>query len=418
MPPDFPPRRPGECLPEAPAASPPRRTGECPPDRMPGRATGWATDRAISRATGRPTGRPLGRRLFGTGAAGLALAAPFGLLACAPAAAQRGAIPDFADLSERVLPAVVNIAVTSEQVAQLPPELRGTPFEQYFRNRFRNRPQQVQGAGSGFVIDPAGFIVTNNHVVGNASRVVVSLQNGTEYPATVVGSDDLTDLALLRIEPRGPLTAVAWGSSSALRIGQWVLAAGNPFGLGGTVTSGIVSARGREIGAGPFDDFIQTDAAINPGNSGGPLFNMAGEVVGISTAIYSPSGASAGIGFATPSDLARGVIDQLKRDRRVERGWLGVSVQDLAPEPGSGGQRGVLIAGVERNGPAARSGLRKDDVVVAVNGAAVETSRALVRNVAAVPPGQTVRLGVLREGRVQDVTVTVGRRPVPGQPAN
>ena len=368
----------------------------------------------------------IARRSLCLGLAAMALAgASLPLAGCGPAAAQRGPVtgaagngvlvPDFADLAERVLPAVVNIAVTSEQVPQLPPELRGTPFERYFRDRLRNRRQEVIGAGSGFIIDPAGYIVTNNHVVGNASRVVVSLQSGAEYPARVVGSDELTDLALLRIEPRdGPLPSVSWGSSSSLRIGQWVLAAGNPFGLGGTVTSGIVSARGREIGAGPFDDFIQTDAAINPGNSGGPVFNMAGEVVGISTAIYSPSGASAGIGFATPSDLARPVIEQLRREGRVERGWLGVSVQDAVPENARGmgvARRGVLVAGVERGSPAARAGLRPGDVVVALNGERIESSRALVRSIAAVPPGQTVRLTVLRDGREREVTVQIGRRP-------
>ncbi|HYZ32113.1 MAG TPA: trypsin-like peptidase domain-containing protein [Crenalkalicoccus sp.] len=343
------------------------------------------------------------------------------LAACAPpAAAQRASygdvmVPDFANLAEHVLPSVVNIAVTSEQVAQLPPELRGTPFERYFRDRFRNRRQEVLGAGSGFIIAPSGYIVTNNHVVGNATRVVVSLQDGTDYPARVVGSDDLTDLALLKVEPRGALPAVPWGSSASLRIGQWVLAAGNPFGLGGSVTSGILSARGREIGAGPFDDFLQTDAAINPGNSGGPLFNTAGEVVGISTAIYSPSGANAGIGFATPADLARPVIEQLLRDGRVERGWLGVSVQDLVAEDGQAPpRRGVLIAGVERNSPAARAGLRQGDIVVALNGDRLDSSRALVRSVAAAAPGQTVRLTVLRDAREREMSVQVGRRPNQG----
>ncbi|WP_236033716.1 trypsin-like peptidase domain-containing protein [Belnapia mucosa] len=332
-----------------------------------------------------------------------------------PASAQRGLLPDFADLAERVLPAVVNIAVTAEQTAtQLPPELRGTPLERYFRDRLRNRRQEVSGAGSGFVIDPTGYIVTNNHVVGSATRVVVALQDGTELAARVVGTDELTDLALLKVEPRVPLAAVSWGSSSTTRVGSWVLAAGNPFGLGGTITSGIVSARGREIGAGPFDDFIQTDAAINPGNSGGPLFNAAGEVIGINTAIYSPSGASAGIGFATPSDLARPVIEQLRRDGRVERGWLGVSVQDLVPEDGRAARRGVLVAGIERNSPAGRAGLRQGDVVVAINGDRVETSRALVRTVAAVAPGQTIRLTVLREGRERELPVQVGRRPGQG----
>ncbi len=339
--------------------------------------------------------------------AGLLMAPAMPLIGCGtPAVAQRGGLPDFADLAERVLPAVVNIAVQSETTT-VPPEFRGTPFERYFRGR----RERTQGAGSGFVVDPAGYVVTNNHVVGSATRVTVSLQNGTELPARVVGTDELMDLALLKVEPRQPLPAVPWGSSGAMRVGPWVLAAGNPFGLGGTVTSGIVSARGREIGAGPFDDFIQTDAAINPGNSGGPLFNMAGEVIGISTAIYSPSGASAGIGFATPSDLARPVVEQLRRDGRVDRGWLGVSVQDLVPEDPRAGRRAVLVTDVVRNGPAARGGLRAGDVVLAVNGERTETSRALVRYVAALPPGQSVRLSVQRDGRSMDTSVQVGRRP-------
>ena len=365
----------------------------------------------------------LARRPFGLAFTGLLLSG------CVPARAQRGLFggtaigPDFADLSEQVLPAVVNIAVTGEQRSEIPipPELRGTPFERQFRDRFRGRRQETIGAGSGFVIDPAGYVVTNNHVVGNASRVVVSLQDGSEHPARVVGNDELTDLALLRIETGRQLTSVSWGSSTRARVGSWVLAAGNPFGLGGSVTSGIISARGREIGAGPFDDFIQTDAAINPGNSGGPLFNMAGEVIGISTAIYSPSGANAGIGFATPSDLARPVIEQLRREGRVDRGWLGVSVQDVVPEEARGagstvGRRGVLVASVERNSPANRAGLRQGDLVIALNGEPITTSRALVRNVAALPPGQTLRLTVLREGRERDLSVQVGRRPAtPGQ---
>jgi serine protease Do len=366
---------------------------------------------------GHPIARhPIARRSLAV----LALAPLFGCAAVPPARAQRGglaSLPDFADLAERVLPAVVNIAVTSEARSEIPPEWRGTPFERYFRER-RGR-QQTQGAGSGFILDPAGLVVTAAHVIGNATRVVVSTQGGQDYSARVVGSDDLTDLALLRVEARAPLSAVPWGDSGAMRVGQWVLAAGNPFGLGGTVTTGIVSARGRDIGSGPFDDFLQTDAPINPGNSGGPLFNLAGEVIGINTAIYSPSGASAGIGFSVPSDLARPIIDQLRANGRVERGWLGVAVQDQTPEePGRRGTpaaRGVLIAGVERGSPAARAGLRQGDQVIAINGERVETSRALVRNIAAVPPGQTVRLSVLRDGRPNEIPVQVGRRP-PTQP--
>ncbi|MBW8271017.1 trypsin-like peptidase domain-containing protein [Caldovatus aquaticus] len=375
-----------------------------------------------------PPGAPRRRVLLAAGGGALAALALGGtgpaatLLAATPARAQRSqTLPDFADLADRVLPAVVNISITGEEAVQIPPELRGTPAERFLRERLRGARRLFRGAGSGFIIDPAGHVVTNNHVVGNATRVTVSLQSGASFPARVVGSDDLTDLALLKIDAPRPLPFVVWGSSAALRVGQWVLAAGNPFGLGGTLTAGIVSARGREIGAGPFDDFIQTDAAINPGNSGGPLFNTAGEVVGISTAIYSPTGAYAGIGFATPSDLARGVIEQLRRDGRIERGWLGVSVQDLngeVPEGGSAARRGagrpaggVLIAAVERGSPAARAGLRPGDVVVALDGERIETSRALVRNVAALPPGQTVRLTVLRDGREREIRVQVGRRP-------
>ncbi|MBR0645676.1 trypsin-like peptidase domain-containing protein [Plastoroseomonas hellenica] len=324
-----------------------------------------------------------------------------------PAFAQRGALlPDFADLAERILPAVVNISVTGSEAPRIPPELRGTPLERQFRDRFRG--PQTQGAGSGFVIEASGFIVTNNHVIGNASRVTVGLQDGTELPARVVAVDDLTDLALLKVESRRSLPTVPWGSSAAMRVGNWVLAAGNPFALGGTITSGIISARGRDIG-GAFDDFLQTDAPINPGNSGGPLFNTNGEVIGINTAIYSPSGASAGIGFAVPSDLARPVIEQLIRGGRVDRGWLGVSVQDAADM--ARGQRGALVMGVERGSPAARAGLRQGDVVVQLNGERLEGSRSLVRGVALLPPGQTVRLTLVRDGRQQEVAVQIGRRP-------
>lgn len=345
----------------------------------------------------------------------LALLLPAALAGCAPgpATAQRG-LPDFADLAERVLPAVVSIQVTSRESNNVPEELRGTPYERQFREqRRRGGSRLVQGAGSGFIIEPEGVIVTNGHVVGNATRVTVSTHDGVEYAARVVGVDELTDLALLRITPRAPLAAVSLGHSATLRVGQWVMAAGNPFGLGGSVTGGIVSARGRDIGAGPFDDFIQTDAPINPGNSGGPLFNMAGEVIGINTAIYSPSGASAGIGFAVPSDLARPVVESLLRGGRVDRGWLGVSVAD-AEEQGRR-QRGALVMGVERNSPAARAGLRQGDVVTALNGEAVATSRALVRGVALLPPGETIRLTLTRGGRQQDIAVQIGRRPNEGQ---
>ena len=331
---------------------------------------------------------------------------------CAPAQARVG--PDsFAPLVRQVLPSVVNIAVTEtvgrDLTAQLPPELRGTPFEREFRNRFRNRREQVIGAGSGFVIDPSGIIVTNNHVVGHADKILVLFSDGTQLPARVLGFDDLTDIAVIQVNAPSRLPAVTWGDSRQMEVGDWILAAGNPFGLGGSVTAGIISARGREIGAGPFDDFLQLDAPINPGNSGGPVFNMDGEVVGVNTAIASPTGASVGIGFAIPSEIARRIVAELREKGRIERGWLGVSVQDIAAAPGR--PAGVAIAAVERTGPAARAGLRPGDLVYAMNGDRVDSSRGLIRAVAAIAPGQKLRLSVVRQGREMEIPVTIGRRP-------
>jgi serine protease Do len=321
-------------------------------------------------------------------------------------------MPDFEELAAQVMPAVVSIAVTQEAAADLPPEIRGTPLERHFRDRYRGRDQpQVQGAGSGFIIDPSGIIVTNNHVAGSATRVVVSLLDGTELPARLLGTDELTDIAVLQVQAGRPLPHVALGDSDALRIGQWVLAAGNPFGLGGSVTSGIVSALGRNIGAGPLDDFIQTDAAINPGNSGGPLFNLAGEVAGISTAIYSPSGGSAGIGFATPATLVRPVIAKLVAGEPVRRGWLGVAMADQPGARPPGAPHGALLAHVLPNGPAARAGLRDGDVITALDGEPVPGTREIVRRVAAMTPGQRARLTVLRDGRERQVEVEVAARP-------
>lgn len=335
------------------------------------------------------------------------LATAAGCVLARPAAAQRlAALPDFADLAERVLPSVVSIAVLSERAAVLPPELRGTPYERLFRER-----GMTTSAGSGFAVE-GGVIVTNRHVINGASRIQITLQDGARAGASVVGSDELTDIAVLRLDRPAP-PPLPWGSSAALRVGQWVMAAGNPFGLGGTVTVGIVSALGRDIEVGPFDAFIQTDAAINPGNSGGPLFNLAGEVVGITTAIFSPSGASAGIGFAVPSDLARGIVEQIRRAGGVVRGWLGVAVADLPPDR-TGRREGALIQGVERGSPAARAGLRPGDVVLRLDGQPVDGSRGLVRGIAALPPGRNVRLSVLREGRIQEIAVQVGRRPSGG----
>jgi serine protease Do len=323
-------------------------------------------------------------------------------------AAARSAPDSFSPLVKRVLPAVVNIAVTEtvsggDVIAELPPELRDTPLGREFRRRFGNRREQMQGAGSGFIVEASGLIVTNNHVVGHADRIVVSLTDGRQLSARVLGSDELTDIAVIKVETPGPLPYVTWGDSRRVEVGDWILAAGNPFGLGGSVTAGIVSAEGRDLGSGPFDNFLQLDAPINPGNSGGPIFNMAGEVVGVSTAIVSPSGGSVGIGFAIPSEIVSHIVAQLLERGRIDRGWLGVSVQD--------GDPGVLIAGVERGSPAARAGIRAGDAVLAVNGEHIDTSRGLIRTVAAVPPGNDVRLSIRRQGRDMDIPVTVGKRP-------
>lgn len=272
----------------------------------------------------------------------------------------------------------------------------------------------MMGAGSGFVIDPSGIIVTNNHVVGHANRIVVSLADGTELPARLLGSDELTDIAVIKVNAQRSLPAVAWGDSRQIEVGDWILAAGNPFGLGGSVTAGIVSARGRDIGAGPFDDFLQLDAPMNPGNSGGPTFNMDGQVVGVNTAIVSPTGGSVGIGFAIPSEIVAHIVSDLRDKGRIDRGWLGVSVQDAASAGGENsgsGRSGVLVAGVERTGPAARGGLRSGDIIVAVNGEHVDTARGLIRAIAAVAPGNSVRLSIIRQGLSVDLAVTVGRRP-------
>ena len=343
------------------------------------------------------------------------------LLACgAPACAQapaRGAPFSFAPLVKRVSPAVVNIAVTEgaapAEAVTIPPELRGTQFERQYRERFRGRREQMQGAGSGFVVDPNGLIVTNNHVVGRANRILVSFADGTELPARLIGSDDLTDIAVIRVSSPTPLPSVQWGDSRAVEVGDWILAAGNPFGLGSSVTAGIVSARGRDIGAGPFDDFLQIDAPINPGNSGGPTFNLDGQVIAVNTAIVSPTGGSVGIGFAVPSEIAQRIVADLRDKGRIDRGWLGVSVSDavVAGAVNGGRAAGVAIVGIDRAGPAARAGLRAGDVVTSVNGDRVDTSRGLTRAVAATAPGGAVTLAVRRGTQTLELPVTVGRRP-------
>ena len=325
------------------------------------------------------------------------------------------AVPaSFAPVVKKVLPSVVNIAITEtvsggDVMAQLPPELQNTPLGREFRRRFGTQKQQVLGAGSGFVVDPSGIIVTNNHVVGHASRIMVGLSNGTHLPAHVIGTDDLTDVAVIKVNTPHLLPAVTWGNSGNVQVGDWIVTAGNPFGLGGSITAGIVSAEGRDLGD-PFDRFLQLDAPVNPGNSGGPAFDLSGQVIGMTTAIVSPSGGSVGIAFAVPSNLVRRIADQLITSGSIARGWLGVAVgQRGAQLDGEGGV--VAIAGLTPGGPASRAGLHPGDQVVSVNGKDIESTSGLVRAIAEKSPGTTVNVTVRRNGRTMTVPVTVGRRP-------
>jgi serine protease Do len=329
--------------------------------------------------------------------------------ACSPGSAVARAAPEsLAPLVKQVLPAVVNIAVTetvsgSDALGELPPELRDTPLGREFRRRFGNKREQVAGAGSGFIIDPSGIIVTNNHVVDHADKIVVSLTDGRQLPATVLGRDELTDVAVIKVKTADKLPSVPWGDSRKTEVGDWIMAAGNPFGLGGSVSVGIISAEGRDLGSGPFDNFLQLDAPINPGNSGGPVFNMQGQVIGVSSVIVSPTGASVGIGFAIPSEAVSRTVAELLAKGSIARGWLDVSVEDR--------DGGVTIASEDRTGPAAKAGIKVGDVVIAINGEKIDSSRGLIRTVAVVAPGQTVRVTILRQGQEMEIPVTVGRRP-------
>lgn len=338
----------------------------------------------------------------------------------------------FADLAERLLPSVVNISTTQKVEAgprrrgpdmpQFPP---GSPFEEFFKDFFernqpnggqgggRRAPRRAQSLGSGFIIDVAGIVVTNNHVIAQADEIKVRLQDDTEFEAKLLGRDPKTDLAVLQIDPGDTkLTAVSFGDSNKLRVGDWVVAIGNPFGLGGTVTAGIVSARGRDINQGPYDDFIQTDASINKGNSGGPLFDLDGKVIGINTAIFSQSGGSVGIGFAVASRLASPVVAQLKDFGRTRRGWLGVRIQKVTDEIAEGfgldEATGALVAEVTKGGPAEDAGIKAGDVILSFNDRVVGEMRKLPRIVAETPVGVDVPVEVWRDGAIAKVTARIG----------
>jgi serine protease Do len=321
----------------------------------------------------------------------------------------------FADLAERLSPMVVNISTSQTlrrpSTNQAPPD--GTPNDDFFRNFLDrdNRPRRVQSLGSGFIIDASGYVVTNNHVIDGADEITVILSDMTSLSAKLIGKDEKTDLALLKVESKTPLPVAKFGDSDAARVGDLVMAIGDPFGLGGTVTAGIVSARNRDINSGPYDDFIQTDASINRGNSGGPLFNMDGDVIGVNSAIYSPTGGSVGIGFAIPSNAAKRVIEQLRATGTIARGWIGVRIQavsdEIAQSLGMDRARGAMIAGLTDNGPAAKAGIENGDVVISFGGKPVADSRALPRLVADTEIGKAVDVEVLRKGQTKKVSITI-----------
>ena len=356
-----------------------------------------------------------------------------------PATATLPPLPQqsFAPLVKRVLPAVVNLSVTEKSgneatSEQIPENFRGTPFEDFLRRFFDEHGGHQGGQGpfsegpdqsgakrialgSGFIVDPAGYIVTNNHVVGEAAKVQVILQDNSKYTAKIIGRDPRTDIAVLRIKADKPLPYVSFGDSNAAQVGDWVIAVGNPFGLGGSVTTGIVSARGRDIHSGQFDDFLQIDAPINRGNSGGPTFNLSGEVIGINTAIYSPNGGSVGIGFAVPSNAAKAVFEQLKAHGKVSRGWLGVQIQQVTPaiakSLGLGDDHGALVASVTADSPGGRAGLKQGDVVLSFNGTEVKQLRDLPRLVSAAAPNSAATLTVWRNGQSVELHPTLGEAP-------
>ncbi|MBO0763837.1 MAG: trypsin-like peptidase domain-containing protein [Hyphomicrobiaceae bacterium] len=355
------------------------------------------------------------------------------VLLLGPALAQsRSGPPSVAPIAERLLDAVV--AISTKQTLKgaegvpLPKVPKGAPFEEFFDDFFdrkggKSPDRKVTAQGSGFVVDGReGLIVTNNHVIDGADEIVINFNDGSKLTVEkILGKDSKTDLALLKVTPKRPLAQVAFGSSSKLKVGDWVMAIGNPFGLGGSVSVGIISAKQRDINTGPYDDFLQTDAAINRGNSGGPLFNMDGEVVGVNTAIISPSGGSIGIGFAVPSDSAVVVLDQLRQFGETRRGWLGVNVQtvteDLAESYGVREGTGARVASVAPDGPAARAGILQDDVIVKFDGRDVTSMRGLPRLVSQTQIGKDVEIEVSRKGQRRTFKVTIGRLVEDAKPA-
>ncbi|MBU6234644.1 MAG: DegQ family serine endoprotease [Alphaproteobacteria bacterium] len=335
----------------------------------------------------------------------------------------------FADLADKLQPTVVNISSTqkldadTQQAPEMPEFPEGSPFEDFFNDYMKRHQDQMQAVpatslGSGFIIDKdKGYIVTNNHVIKDAQEIRVTLHDNAIVNASVVGKDEKTDIALLQADLKShDVSSAVLGDSDAMRVGDWVIAIGNPFGLGGTVTAGIVSARKRDINAGPYDDFIQTDASINRGNSGGPMFNLKGEVIGINTAIFSPSGGSVGIGFAIPSAITKSVIDQLVKYGKTRRGWLGVRIQSVTDEIAEslslGKPRGALVASLTGTGPAEKAGIKAGDIIIEFDGKPVADMRALPKLVAETEIGKAVPLTVWRDGKETKLSVTVGELEV------
>ena len=366
-----------------------------------------------------------GRRLA-SGRASIWLVILVAFLALLPAGGAEAKISSesFADLVEKLLPAVVNISTTQTikgqrpgvEIPQFPP---GSPFEEFFKDFFdkqqkQERSRKVTSLGSGFIVDPTGYIVTNNHVIADADEITVIFEDDakTNLKAKLIGRDTKTDLALLKVDSPKPLPFVKFGDSDKIRVGDWIVAIGNPFGLGGTVTSGIISARARQLNSGPYDDFLQTDAAINKGNSGGPMFNLDGQVIGINSAIYSPTGGSVGIGFAIPASLAKPVIEQLRKYGKTKRGWLGVKIQtvtdEIAESMGLSHASGALVASVTPNGPAEAAGIQAGDIILKFDGKDVMDMQHLPRIVAETDIGKEVPVEVWRKGKRISVSAKVG----------